>query len=171
MHDGTLGFAGEESAGASFLRKDGPVWTTEKDGLLLGLLAAEITACSGSDPSAVFRGLTREMGESFYQRTDAPATAGDKARLKVIRLDQVAMTELAGEPVVGVETTAPGSGPLGGVRVRTQNGWFTARPSGTEAVSKIYAESFLGAAHLTRIQNEARTLVNGLFYSSDIKGR
>ncbi len=162
LKDGTLGFAGEESAGASFLRRDGSVWTTEKDGLLLGLLAAEITACSGDEPSVLFRGLTQDLDAPFYQRIDAPATPEQKAILKMIRPDQVPITELAGEPVIAVENTAPGGGPLGGVRVRAKNGWFAARPSGTEDVYKIYAESFLGPEHLEHIQTEALAVVSTL---------
>lgn len=164
LKGGVLGFAGEESAGASFLRRDGSVWTTEKDGLLLGLLAAEITACSGGDPSALFQDLTQVLGKPFYQRIDAPATPAQKIMLASTRPDQVPIAELAGEPVIAIESEAPGGGgPLGGVRVRTKNGWFAARPSGTEAVYKIYAESFLGSDHLKRIQTEAQALVSGLF--------
>jgi phosphoglucomutase len=164
LHRGALGFAGEESAGASFLRLDGSVWTTEKDGLLMGLLAAEVTACSGGDPSELYRGLTEELGAPFYQRVDAPATPEQKILLKTLRPDQVAIAQLAGEPVLAVETSAPGGGgALGGVRVRTKNGWFAARPSGTEEVYKIYAESFLGLEHLQGVQREAEALVSGLF--------
>ena len=164
LHRGALGFAGEESAGASFLRRDGSVWTTEKDGLLMGLLAAEVTACSGRDPSELYRGLTDELGVPFYQRVDAPATPEQKTLLKTIRPDQVAITRLAGEPVLAVETSAPGGGgALGGIRVRTKNGWFAARPSGTEAVYKIYAESFLGPEHLQSLRQEAQVAVSGLF--------
>lgn len=163
LHSGALGFAGEESAGASFLRRDGSVWTTEKDGLVLGLLAAEITACSGRDPSELYDDLTHELGAPFYQRTDAPATPEQKARLKMLTPDQLAITALAGEPVLAVEGAAPGGEPLGGVRVRTQNGWFAARPSGTEDVYKIYAESFLSVEHLHRIQLEAQALITNVF--------
>jgi phosphoglucomutase len=159
-----LGFAGEESAGASFLRCDGSVWTTEKDGLVLGLLAAEITARSGRDPSELYRGLARELGTPSYARMDAPATQDQKTLLKALRPDQVAIEQLAGEPVLAIENSAPDSGaPLGGIRVRAQNGWFAARPSGTEDVYKIYAESFLGPDHLRHIQLEARTLISGVF--------
>ena len=161
---GELGFAGEESAGASFLRRDGSVWTTEKDGLLLGLLAAEITACSGRDPGELYAGLTQELGPSFYQRVDAPATLDQKALLKMLRSDNLVIKQLAGEAVLAVESTAPGNGePLGGVRVRTQNGWFAARPSGTEDTYKIYAESFLSLEHLHSIQLDAQCLVSGVF--------
>lgn len=163
LQSGTLGFAGEESAGASFLRRDGSVWTTEKDGLLLGLLAAEIIACSGRDPGEQYDDLARRLGTPFYERIDAPATAAQKALSTSLKPDKLNLAELAGEPVLAAETAAPGSGDsLGGLRVRTQNGWFAARPSGTENVYKIYAESFLGPAHLRRIQDEAQALVNGL---------
>ena len=163
LGSGALGFAGEESAGASFLRRDGSVWTTEKDGLLLGLLAAEITACSGRDPGELYRGLTQELGTSFYERIDAPATPGQKAILAKLRADQLPITRLAGEPVLALESAAPGGAPLGGVKVRTRNGWFAARPSGTEDVYKIYAESFLSPEHLHSIQLEARVLIGELF--------
>ena len=169
---GSLGFAGEESAGASFLRRDGSVWTTEKDGLLLGLLAAEITACSGRDPGELYTDLTQQLGVPFYQRVDAPATPDQKALLKTLGPDDFADTQLAGEPVLAVENTAPGGGePLGGVRVRAQNGWFAARPSGTEDVYKIYAESFLGVEHLHRIQDEARALISGIFDAATAERR
>jgi phosphoglucomutase len=161
---GALGFAGEESAGAAFLRRDGSVWTTEKDGLLLGLLAAEITASSGRDPGVLYNGLAQALGTAFYERLDAPATREQKAMLAKVGPEHVQMAQLAGEPVIAVETAAPGSGAsLGGVRVRTRNGWFAARPSGTEAVYKIYAESFLSRDHLQHIQREAQTLIGGLF--------
>jgi phosphoglucomutase len=163
LYGGALGFAGEESAGASFLRRDGSVWTTEKDGLVLGLLAAEITACTGDDPSKLYDDLTQELGAPLYQRVDASATPDQKALLKKLTPDQFAMTELAGEPVLAVESAAPGGEPLGGVRVRTQNGWFAARPSGTEDVYKIYAESFLSAEHLHLIQIEAQARISYLF--------
>ena len=163
LHRGALGFAGEESAGASFLRRDGSVWTTEKDGLLMGLLAAEITACSSQDPSELYGGLTEQLGAPSYQRVDAPATREQKNLLKTLTPDQVAIAQLAGEPVLAVETSAPGGGALGGVRVRTKNAWFAARPSGTEDVYKVYAESFLGPEHLQIIQREAQALVDGLF--------
>ena len=170
LGSGALGFAGEESAGASFLRRDGSVWTTEKDGLLLGLLAAEITACSGRDPGELYRGLTQELGASFYERIDAPATRGQKAILTKLRSDQLPITRLAGEPVLALESAAPGGAPLGGVRVRTRNGWFAARPSGTEDVYKIYAESFLSPEHLRSIQLEAQTLVGGIFERAGAEG-
>ena len=163
LSSGALGFAGEESAGATFLRRDGSVWTTEKDGLLLGLLAAEITASSGKDPGALYDGLTQALGTPFYERLDAPATRLQKAILAKAGPEQLQLTQLAGEPVIAIETTAPGGGALGGVRVRTNNGWFAARPSGTEEVYKIYAESFLSRDHLQQIQREAQALIGGFF--------
>jgi phosphoglucomutase len=160
---GELGFAGEESAGAAFLRRDGSVWTTEKDGLLLGLLAAEITAVSGRDPGTLYDGLTEALGTPFYERLDAPATRLQKAVLAKAGPEHLRMTQLAGEPVIAIETTAPGGAALGGVRVRTRHGWFAARPSGTEDVYKIYAESFLSRDHLQDIQREAQVLIGELF--------
>jgi phosphoglucomutase len=158
--DGSLGFAGEESAGASFLRRDGTVWTTEKDGIILGLLAAEITARAGRDPGELYRELARELGDPAYERIDAPATPAEKAALKALSPAQVRATELAGEPIEAVLTHAPGNGgPIGGLKVATASGWFAARPSGTEDVYKIYAESFRGPEHLRRIQEEAQALV------------
>jgi phosphoglucomutase len=161
---GSFGFAGEESAGASFLRRDGEVWTTDKDGIILGLLAAEMTARSGRDPSQLFDELTRELGVPFYERIDAPATAAQKNLLKALSPEQLAMTELAGEPVRAALTAAPGNGqPFGGIKVSTDNGWFAARPSGTEDVYKIYAESFRSGAHLRQIQQEAQAAIAGAF--------
>jgi len=160
---GGLGFAGEESAGASFLRRDGSVWTTEKDGMMLGLLAAEITAKAGRDLDAVYQDIVCALGTPYYERMDAPASTEKQELLKRIASDDVDIRELAGEAVLAVETAAPGSGhPLGGIRVRTQNGWFAARPSGTEAIYKIYAESFVSLDHLQRIKTEARALVDAL---------
>jgi phosphoglucomutase len=157
---GELGFGGEESAGASFLRRDGSVWTTDKDGLILGLLAAEITARLGQDPGELYRDLVREHGEPVYERIDAPATPAEKARLGALRPEQVRATELAGSRITGILTTAPGNGaPIGGLKVVTEEGWFAARPSGTEDLYKIYAESFRGRDHLRRVQEEARALV------------
>ena len=156
--DGTLGIAGEESAGASTLRRDGSVWTTDKDGIVLGLLSAEITARAGCDPGELYLGLTQELGETFYERIDAPATLEQRALLKTISPRQLTSTQLGGEPIVKVETTAPGSGAaLGGVRVTARNGWFAARPSGTENVYKIYAESFISGEHLRHLQHDAQT--------------
>jgi phosphoglucomutase len=160
LYRGQYGFGGEESAGASFLRKDGTVWTTDKDGILLDLLAAEITAVTGKDPGEHYRALTERFGAPVYERIDAPATAAQKAVLKKLSPEQVAATELAGERIVARLTCAPGNGaPIGGLKVVTENGWFAARPSGTEDVYKVYAESFLGEAHLRRIQDEARQIV------------
>jgi len=158
--DGSLGFGGEESAGASFLRRDGTVWTTDKDGIILDLLAAEITARSGRDPGEHYRDLERRFGSPVYERIDAPATPEEKAVLKNLAPEQVAATELAGEPITARLTRAPGNGaPIGGLKVVTENGWFAARPSGTEDIYKIYAESFVSAEHLARIQHEAREIV------------
>ena len=157
---GDLGFGGEESAGASFLRRNGTVWTTDKDGMILGLLAAEITAVLGRDPGEVYRGLTARYGEPVYERVDAPATPAQKARLGKLSPQDVKATELAGAPITAVLTKAPGNGAaIGGLKVTTADGWFAARPSGTEDVYKIYAESFLGRDHLRRLQDEARALV------------
>ncbi len=158
--DGRLCFGGEESAGASFVRQDGTVWTTDKDGILLNLLAAEMTARIGRDPGEIYRTLTARHGEPCYARIDAPATAAQKVRLKALTPQQIARATLAGSPVTACLTHAPGNGEaLGGIKVVTANGWFAARPSGTEDVFKIYAESFEGPEHLARIQNEARALV------------
>ncbi|MGC8634823.1 MAG: phosphoglucomutase (alpha-D-glucose-1,6-bisphosphate-dependent) [Candidatus Limnocylindrales bacterium] len=157
---GTLGFGGEESAGASFLRRDGTVWTTDKDGIIPCLLAAEITARTGRDPGERYRSLTERFGDPAYRRIDAPATAEEKEILRALSADQVRTTELAGEPIAGVLTVAPGNGaPIGGLKVTTEHGWFAARPSGTEAVYKLYAESFRGEAHLERLLEEAQVLV------------
>jgi phosphoglucomutase len=161
---GSLGFAGEESAGASFLRRDGSVWTTDKDGIILGLLAAEITARTKRDPSEAYDGLTRELGVPFYERIDAPATPEQRERLKTLSADQIGMVELAGEPVRATLTAAPGNGlPFGGIKVVAENGWFAARPSGTENVYKIYAESFRSEDHLRHIQQEAKCAIARLF--------
>ena len=147
----------EESAGASFLRRDGTVWTTDKDGIILGLLAAEIIAGTGQDPSQYFAKLTDELGASFYERIDSPATGPLKNALKVVTAERLNMKELAGDAVRSARTTAPGNNqPFGGIKVETEMGWFAARPSGTEDVCKIYAESFRDAAHLKRIQTEAQ---------------
>jgi phosphoglucomutase len=164
LSNGSLGFGGEESAGASFLKRDGSVWTTDKDGLIPGLLAAEITARTGRDPGEVFEGLTNELGVPFYQRIDAPANAAQKTLLKNLTGEQLGMTELAGDPVRAVLHAAPGNGaPIGGVKVVADNGWFAARPSGTEEVYKIYAESFRDEQHLIRIQQEAQEAITHLF--------
>jgi phosphoglucomutase len=159
--DGSLAFGGEESAGAAFARLDGTVWTTDKDGIVPALLAAEITARMGRDPGALYRDLTRELGEPVYDRVEAPATPDQKALLAKLSPQQVTITELAGESIQRVLTHAPGNGaPIGGVKVVAKSGWFAARPSGTENIYKIYAESFLGADHLRRILEEAQTIVS-----------
>ncbi len=162
--NGSLGFGGEESAGASFLQRDGGAWSTDKDGLILGLLAAEITAITGADPGVYYRKLTSQFGDPVYERIDAPASPEEKAILSKLSPAQVHAKELAGEPIEAMLTTAPGNGAaLGGLKVTTRNGWFAARPSGTENVYKIYAESFLGKDHLKRLQTEAQTLVSSVF--------
>ncbi|MFD4541961.1 phosphoglucomutase (alpha-D-glucose-1,6-bisphosphate-dependent) [Streptomyces bauhiniae] len=159
---GDLGFGGEESAGASFLRRDGSVWTTDKDGILLALLASEITAVTGRTPSEHYAGLTERFGEPAYARIDAPATREQKALLGKLSPAQVTADTLAGEEVTAVLTEAPGNGaPIGGIKVTTANAWFAARPSGTEDVYKVYAESFLGPDHLARVQEEAQGVVLG----------
>ncbi|HZE52269.1 MAG TPA: phosphoglucomutase (alpha-D-glucose-1,6-bisphosphate-dependent) [Bradyrhizobium sp.] len=161
---GSFGFAGEESAGASFLRRDGSVWTTDKDGLILGLLAAEMTARTKRDPSQLFDSLTGELGVPFYERIDAPATPQQKNLLKALSPEKLAMKELAGEPVRATLTAAPGNGqPFGGIKVTSDNGWFAARPSGTEDVYKIYAESFRSETHLKQIQQEAQSAITQAF--------
>ena len=165
--DGSLGFGGEESAGASFLRRDGTVWTTDKDGLIACLLAAELTARTGHDPAAAYDKLTAVYGAPAYQRIDAPATREQKAILSKLSPDQISAAQLAGEPIVAVLTRAPGNdAPIGGVKVSTEHGWFAARPSGTEDVYKIYAESFLGQEHLERIIGEAQVVVTNAFGAS-----
>ncbi|MCB9410796.1 phosphoglucomutase (alpha-D-glucose-1,6-bisphosphate-dependent) [Mycolicibacterium sp.] len=158
---GTIGFGGEESAGASFLRRDGSVWTTDKDGIILCLLASEMMAVTGTTPSQRYAELAAEYGAPVYARTDAPADREQKARLAKLSPEQVSATELAGEPITAKLTAAPGNGaPIGGLKVTTANGWFAARPSGTEDVYKIYAESFLGHDHLAQVQEAAREVVN-----------
>lgn len=162
--DGSFGFGGEESAGASFLRKDGTAWTTDKDGILLNLLAAEITAGAGKDPGELYRELAGRYGEPCYERIDAPATAAQKRILAELSPGRVEAKELAGERILSILTDAPGNGaPIGGLKVVAENGWFAARPSGTEEVYKIYAESFRGGEHLRRIQAEAQALVDRVF--------
>ncbi|MBT8049909.1 MAG: phosphoglucomutase (alpha-D-glucose-1,6-bisphosphate-dependent) [Gammaproteobacteria bacterium] len=158
--DGSFGFGGEESAGASFLRRDGTAWSTDKDGIILNLLAAEITAKTGRDPGEHYRGLEERFGSPMYERLDAPATPEQKTVLKNLSPEQVTATELAGEKITARLTRAPGNdAAIGGLKVVTENGWFAARPSGTENVYKIYAESFMGRDHLKRIQEEARSIV------------
>lgn len=164
LGSGAFGFAGEESAGASFLKRDGSVWTTDKDGLALGLLSAEILAKTGRDPSQLFAGLTAEFGTPFYERIDVPATPQQKNALKALGPDQLGIKNLAGDPVTAVRTKAPGNDqPFGGIKVETAHGWFAARPSGTEDVYKIYAESFRGVDHLKLIQDDARAAIAKAF--------
>jgi phosphoglucomutase len=161
LQAGWLGFAGEESAGSSFLRRDASVWTTDKDGIIACLLSAEIMARLGRDPGQVYTDLTREMGDPLYERIDAPATALQKSILEKLSPGDVHVTEVAGEKIEQILTTAPGDGkPIGGIKVTTKNGWFAARPSGTEDIYKIYAESFLGQTHLRQMETEAQTIVN-----------
>jgi phosphoglucomutase len=160
LQDGSFGFGGEESAGASFLRRDGSVWTTDKDGIILALLASEILATSGKTPSQRYDELVAEHGKPAYERIDAPATAEQKAALAELSPDDVAATELAGEPITAKLTRAPGNdAPVGGLKVTTESAWFAARPSGTEDVYKIYAESFRGPEHLAQVQEEAKAVV------------
>jgi len=168
--DGSLGFGGEESAGASFARLDGTVWTTDKDGFVPCLLAAEITARTGRDPGEIYHELTREFGEPAYERVDAPASPAQKELLAKLSPQQVKLTELAGEKIQTVLTHAPGNGaPIGGLKVVAKSGWFAARPSGTEDIYKIYAESFQGADHLHRILAEAQTIINAALAASPPK--
>jgi len=165
--DGSLGFGGEESAGASFLRRDGTTWVTDKDGLVMGLLAAEMTARTGRDPGELYRELTAELGDPSYERIDAAATREEKATLGRLTADDLALRELGGDPVTAILTTAPGDGkPIGGIKVVTEHGWFAARPSGTEEVYKLYAESWKGAAHLRKIQDEAQAVITRAFRSA-----
>lgn len=164
--DGSFGFGGEESAGASFLRRDGTVWTTDKDGLLLALLAAEITAITGKDPGQHYQALTERFGAPVYERMDAPANAEQKAALQNLTPERVKATDMAGEPILAKLTHAPSNGAaIGGLKVVTENGWFAARPSGTEEIYKIYAESFRGRDHLHQIQQEAQAIVAAAFQS------
>jgi phosphoglucomutase len=159
--DGTIGFCGEESAGATFLRRNGKVWTTDKDGIVAALLAAEITVTGGRDPGEIYDDLTRELGDPAYDRVEAPATPEQKKRLATLSPADVKCTELAGEKVTNVTSTAPGNNqPIGGVKVSTETGWFVARPSGTEDIYKIYAESFRGTDALNAILKEAQLIVD-----------
>jgi phosphoglucomutase len=159
--DGSVAFGGEESAGASFLRMDGTAWTTDKDGILLALLASEIRAVTGRSPSELYAELTDEFGDPAYERTDAAATKEQKAALGRLTGSSIAATELAGEPIAQKLSEAPGNGAaIGGVKVVTESAWFAARPSGTEDVYKIYAESFRGREHLSRVQAEAKEIVD-----------
>ena len=166
--DGSYGFGGEESAGASFLRRDGTAWTTDKDGLIMGLLAAEITARTGKDPGEHYTALEAQFGSPVYERMDAPATPAQQTILKGLSPDQVPAETLAGEPITAKLTRAPGNdAPIGGLKVVTENGWFAARPSGTEHIYKIYAESFRGVDHLRQIQAEAQDIVNAAFQAAE----
>jgi len=161
LADGSLGFGGEESAGAAFLRLDGSTWTTDKDGLTMALLAAEITAKTGSDPGALYEKMTQELGKPISDRVEAPADAQQKKRLSALAPDAIKTQEIAGEPITEITATAPGNGAaIGGIRVSSKSGWFAARPSGTEEIYKIYAESFDGEAHLKRLLGEAQALVD-----------
>ena len=161
LHDGALGFGGEESAGASFVRQDGSVWTTDKDGMIPALLSAEISARMGRAPDEIYAELTREFGDPVYDRIDAPATPEQKQVLAQLAPQQVKSTELAGEKIQSILTQAPGNGAaIGGLKVVAQSGWFAARPSGTEDNYKIYAESFRDTDHLQRIQEEAQAIVS-----------
>ena len=167
--DGSYGFGGEESAGASFLRRDGTVWTTDKDGIIMDLLAAEITAVTGEDPAEHYRKLTEQFGDPVYSRSDAPASPEQKAALKNLSPDLVKADELAGERIEAKLTRAPGNdAPIGGLKVVTENGWFAARPSGTEDIYKIYAESFKGEAHLAQVREQAQDIVKKAFEAAGV---
>jgi phosphoglucomutase len=167
--DGSYGFGGEESAGASFLRMDGSVWTTDKDGIILDLLAAEITAKTGRDPGEHYRALEEQFGHPVYERMDAPASPKQKAVLSKLSPELVTATELAGEPILAKLTSAPGNGaPIGGLKIVAENGWFAARPSGTEDIYKIYAESFSGPEHLAAIQAEAQAIVSAALQAAGV---
>jgi phosphoglucomutase len=167
--DGSCGFAGEESAGASFLRKDGTVWTTDKDGIIMDLLAAEITGKTGRDPGEHYRTLVEHFGEPFYERIDAAATGPQKEVLGKLSPEQITASSLAGEKILAKLTRAPGNdASIGGLKIITENGWFAARPSGTEDVYKIYTESFKGPAHLAQIQEEARAMVSSAFKAAGV---
>ncbi len=167
--DGSYGFGGEESAGASFLRKDGTVWTTDKDGIIMDLLACEITAATGKDPAQLYEELEDRFGSPVYERIDAPATAAQKAALKELSPEMIAAKDLAGEPIISKINRAPGNNaPIGGIKVVSENGWFAARPSGTEDIYKIYAESFKSKGHLRNIQKQAQEMVNDAFKSAGV---
>ena len=164
LYGGTLAFGGEESAGASFLRMDSTPWSTDKDGIIMNLLAAEIRAVTGRDPGEIYEGFEAEHGKSFYARIDAAASPEQKAKLKKIRPEDIAAETLAGEPITGRFSNAPGNdAPLGGLKLVTENGWAAMRPSGTEDIYKIYAESFLSETHLKRIQEEAQSILSDFF--------
>jgi phosphoglucomutase len=161
LFDGSLGFGGEESAGASFLRRDGGVWSTDKDGIAAALMSAEITARTDKDPGELYRDMTAELGRPVSERVDAPANTEQKARLSKLSPDQVKSTQLAGEKIEAVLDRAPGNGAaIGGIKVASANGWFAARPSGTEDIYKIYAESFKDEAHLQQLLEEAQAMVD-----------
>jgi phosphoglucomutase len=161
LYDGSLGFGGEESAGASFLDMQGGVWSTDKDGIIAALLSGEMTARTGKDPGEIYQGFVQEFGEPVYARIDAPATTEQKDKLKKLSPEQITSSELAGEKIEAILTKAPGNNAaIGGLKVVTENGWFAARPSGTESIYKIYAESFKGEEHLKQIQEEAQEVVN-----------
>ena len=167
--DGSYGFGGEESAGASFLRRDGSVWSTDKDGIILCLLACEITAVTGRDPAEHYRDLTERYGNPVYARVDAPADRAQKAKLAALAPEQVSAATLAGEAITAKLTHAPGNGAaIGGLKVCTRNGWFAARPSGTEDIYKIYAESFKGPDHLKQIQAEAQAIVTAALHAAGV---
>jgi phosphoglucomutase len=169
---GHLGFGGEESAGSSFLRRDGSVWTTDKDGIVPCLLSAEITARVGKDPGEIYRELTRDLGDPVYERIDAPATPEQKAALAKLSASDIHATQVAGQPILKILTTAPGDGnPIGGIKVIAKDGWFAARPSGTEEIYKIYAESFLGPDHLRKIEEEAQAIVSETMAHSALAAR
>ncbi|MCJ8273216.1 MAG: phosphoglucomutase, alpha-D-glucose phosphate-specific, partial [Psychrosphaera sp.] len=164
MNEGSLGFGGEESAGACFLKKDGSTWATDKDGIIMGLLAAEIMAVTGKDPEALYQELVAKHGEPLYKRIDAPASAAQKALLKSLDKSAITTKTLAGEAILQIHSHAPGNNQsIGGLKIVTENGWFAARPSGTEEIYKIYMESFKGEAHLAQIELEARAIVDGVF--------
>jgi len=170
LFDGSCCFGGEESAGASFLRLDGTVWTTDKDGPIMDLLAAEITAVTGKDPGEHYRELTAEFGKPYYTRIDAPSTPEQKAKLESLSPDAVTESSMAGEAITGKLTRAPGNNaPIGGLKVVAANGWFAARPSGTEDIYKIYAESFKSEDHLAAIVSEAQKIVDGVLNVPDKK--
>ncbi|MCD4689588.1 MAG: phosphoglucomutase, alpha-D-glucose phosphate-specific, partial [Desulfuromonadaceae bacterium] len=169
LADGSYGFGGEESAGASFLRKDGSVWSTDKDGFILSLLAAEITAVTGRDPAQHYQDLVAKFGAPIYARIDAEATPAQKAVLGKLSPEQISAESLAGEPITAKLTNAPGNGAgIGGLKVTTENGWFAARPSGTEDIYKIYAESFKGEEHLKQIQAQAKAIVSEAFKAAGV---
>jgi phosphoglucomutase len=168
--DGSLGFGGEESAGAAFLRRDGSVWTTDKDGIIMGLLAAEITAVTGKDPGELYADLTRQYGNFYYERVDAPATAQQKKILAALSAEDIKESDLAGDKITSILTTAPGTtDPIGGVKVVSKSGWIAARPSGTEDVYKLYAESSKSAEHLKAMQTEGQAIIQRAFDKAGAK--